>query len=240
MIKLAYDLHIHTCLSPCADKEMMPDTILGMALMNGLDVIAITDHNSSKNCGAVMERSTDFGILVIPGMELCTAEEIHVIFLFQTLKDAMRFDSYVYSRLQKIKNRPDVFGEQLFVDSNNKIVGQEENLLLNATTISYDEIFDLAKEYNALLFPAHIDRPSYSLTSRLGIIPEHKDMTCIEIKNKENLPDLLRTYPFLEKCHILYNSDAHYPEQISERKHFLEVEKEEISEIFKVFRDFFF
>lgn len=105
MLQLTYDFHIHTCLSPCADDDMTPTNIVMMAALKGLDVIAITDHNTCKNCKASIEIGKKNDILVLPGMELTTSEEVHVICLFADLEDAMRFDTYVYERLIKVKNK---------------------------------------------------------------------------------------------------------------------------------------
>ena len=116
MNMLFYDLHIHSCLSPCGDGDMTPANIAGMAAVKGLDVIALTDHNSCRNCPAAMRHAEALGITLIPGMELTTSEEVHVVCLFPSLEAAMDFDSYVYAHLLPVKNRPDIFGEQLILD----------------------------------------------------------------------------------------------------------------------------
>ena len=123
MSMLYYDLHIHSCLSPCGDKDMTPANIAGMAAVKGLDVIALTDHNSCRNCPAAMRHAEDLGITLIPGMELTTSEEVHVVCLFPTLEAAMDFDQYVYLHLLPVKNRPDIFGEQLILDEKDQITG---------------------------------------------------------------------------------------------------------------------
>ena len=114
----SYDFHIHSCLSPCGDDDMTPANIAGMASVKGLSVIAVTDHNSCKNCPAVLKAAEDCGITAIAGMELCTAEEVHVVCLFKSLEAALDFDSYVHRHIMPIKNRPDIFGRQQIMDEN--------------------------------------------------------------------------------------------------------------------------
>ena len=124
-MKLSYDLHIHSCLSPCGDNDMTPNNIVNMAILNGLVVIALTDHNSCKNCPAFLEAAQRSGILAIPGMELCTSEEIHVVCLFPELRQAMAFDREVYQYVPPIQNDPRIFGEQLILDGEDRQIGQE-------------------------------------------------------------------------------------------------------------------
>ena len=112
MVKLSYDLHLHSCLSPCGDDDMLPSNIVGMAALKGLDVIAITDHNSCKNCPAVIKLAEAYGVIAIPGMEICTSEEVHVLCLFSTLEKAMAFDEYVHVRIPPFPNDEIIFGKQ--------------------------------------------------------------------------------------------------------------------------------
>ena len=147
MPKLFYDLHIHSCLSPCGDDDMTPANIVAMAFLKGLNVIAVTDHNSCKNCPAVLEYARKYQIIAIPGMELCTKEEVHVLCLFKNLSDALCFDEYVSSKLIKIPNNESIFGKQEIYDENDHIIGTEPYLLINATEISFDEIGDLMQSF---------------------------------------------------------------------------------------------
>ena len=133
------DLHIHSCLSPCGDDDMTPANIVGMALLNGLNIIALTDHNTSKNCPAFFAQARLQGLVPVPGMELTTAEDIHVVCLFRELSDAMKFDMFVSGRRMLIKNKPEIFGHQYIVDENDEVCGEEENLLINATDITLEE-----------------------------------------------------------------------------------------------------
>ena len=157
-MKVSYDLHIHSCLSPCADIEMTPNNIVNMSVLNGLEVIAITDHNSCKNCKALVEAGKKANLLVIPGMEICTNEDIHVICLVETVTDAENFSTYVYSNMPLIPHRPDIFGEQIIMNSNDIEISRESYLLLNATNISVNDILSTTNNDNGTAFPAHIDR----------------------------------------------------------------------------------
>ena len=216
MTNLFYDLHIHSCLSPCGDDDMTPANIAGMAAIKGLDVVALTDHNTCRNCGPFMKAAAEYGLLAIPGMELTTMEEIHAVCLFPDLYAALSFDEYVYSRLQKIPNRTDIFGNQFIYGDDDRIIGTEPYFLTNATDISFDEVWDLAADYGGVMFPAHLDKTTTSLISNLGFIPEGSRFAAAEIKDLSNLHRLRREHPYLEHCRIISDSDAHYLGDIHE------------------------
>lgn len=216
MINLSYDLHIHSCLSPCGDDDMTPGNIVGMAALKGLDVIAVTDHNSCRNCPAVMALAEQFGVMAIPGMEINTSEEVHAVCLFPTLEQALGFDAYVYERLEKVENREEIFGSQLLVDERDEICGRESNLLINRVDISFDYLWDLVRSYEGVMFPAHIDKAANSLIANLGFIPPDSQFKTAELKDLKHLHELRRTNPYLNECRIISNSDAHYLEHIHE------------------------
>lgn len=231
MPNLAYDLHIHSCLSPCGDDDMLPSNIVGMAAIKGLEVIAVTDHNSCKNCPAVMKKAAEFGIIAIPGMEVTTAEEVHVICLFSTLQWAMKFDEYIHSKLPKIPNDTNIFGKQQIVDENDIIIGEESLLLISAVSISFDQIFKITRQYNGIMLPAHIDKSSNSLLANLGFIPPDSQFSCAEVKHTGFINELIKKNPYLEHCRIISNSDAHYLENINEPTEFIEVKSKSIQDI---------
>lgn len=216
MINLKYDLHIHSCLSPCGDDDMTPANIVGMAAIKELDVIAVTDHNSCKNCPVIMKMGKEYGITVIPGMELTTQEEVHVLCLFSELEKAMDFDKLVYDRLVPVANNEEIFGKQQIYNENDEISGVVENLLINCTDISFDEVYDLTAAYNGIMIPAHIDKSANSLISNLGFVPLESRFNCFEIKNMSRLHSLQDKNPYLKKCKVITDSDAHYLEHINE------------------------
>lgn len=210
-MKLYYDLHIHSALSPCGDNDMTPNNIVNMAIIKGLDMISVTDHNSCGNVRAVIEAAGD-RILVIPGMEVETCEEIHVVCYFPTVDKAEKMWDYVKQHMQTIENREEIYGEQLYMDSEDNIIGKEEILLVTATTLDVYAVVAAAKSFGGVALPAHIDRQSYSVISNLGFLPPDLDVSAVEItpKNRSKMENEYKKYK------ILSNSDAHYLEDISE------------------------
>lgn len=234
MDNIFYDLHIHSCLSPCGDEDMTPANIIAMASLKNLDLIGVTDHNSCRNCPSVMAHGMKEGILVVPGMELCTQEEVHVLCFFARLKDAMDFDAYVYERLIKIENQENIFGRQQIYDENDSCVGTEPNLLINATRISFDELDDLMDEFHGIYIPAHIDKNANSLLSNLGFIPPTSNFTWAEIKDINRLEELKRDNTYLKQCDIITNSDAHSLGLINEAVNQLTVKERSIKGVLEV------
>ena len=236
MIHLSYDLHIHSCLSPCGDNEMTPANIAGMAAVLGLDVVALTDHNSCRNCSPFLKMADTYGLLALPGMELTTAEDVHVLCLFPDLYAAMDFDAYVYARMFKIANKEHVFGAQLLYDENDQIIGHEPNLLISNASIHFEDVFDLTEERGGIMIPAHIEKTSNSLISNLGFVPPDSRFLCAELKDLNKLQDLKTLNPYLDQCKIITNSDAHYLEHINEPTNFLEVHSRKISDILRALK----
>lgn len=230
-MKIHYDFHIHSCLSPCGDADMTPNNIVNFAKIMGYDVIALTDHNTALNCPAVARLAEKNGITFIPGMELCTSEEVHIVCLFYTLEDALRFSDYVKSTIPPIKNKPSVFGEQLICDENDNVIGQEEFLLVTASGISTEKVVKKVAEYNGICYPAHIDRSSFSILSNLGTIGDYFGFKCAEIYDiiKEN--ELKKNHPYLNELKILSDSDAHYLENMRVPQQAIDVPENNIKAI---------
>ncbi len=225
MKKYYYDLHIHSCLSPCGDNESTPNSIAGMGSLNGLDIMALTDHNTCKNCPAFFKAAERYGITPIAGMELTTSEEIHVVCLFQTLEEAAGFEEEVLSRRVMIKNKTEIFGEQLIVDENDKVIGNDENLLIIATGISLDEVPELVKKYNGVYFPAHIDKESNSAIAVLGSYPNASVFGLAELHKRENA-EKYSGITALGKDNFIFNSDAHYLWNINESEAYFTLPKD--------------
>ncbi|MBN7772067.1 PHP domain-containing protein [Clostridium aminobutyricum] len=228
MLHLSYDFHIHSSLSPCSNNDMTPGNIVAMAKLKKLDAIAVTDHNSCKNIPAVMSYAKQFGILAIPGMELTTQEEVHVLCYFYSLSAAMRFDALVYQRLIPIANREEVFGEQIVYDNQDNPVEKIPNLLINSTTISFDELWGLLAEYDGIMVPAHLDKTSASIISNLGFIPPDSKFDCAELRHLSNLKQLQETNPYLKSCRIISSSDAHSLHEIREPSYTIQVKEKSI------------
>ncbi len=221
-MKYYYDLHIHSCLSPCGDRESTPDSIAGMGELNSLDIMALTDHNSCKNCPAFFTACERHGIVAVAGMELTTAEDIHVVCLFPTLKSAMEFDGEIEKRRIFYKNRKDIFGEQLIVNENDEVIGEEENLLINATTLPLEEVPALCEKYTGVCFPAHIDKQSNSIISVLGAFPKFPHFKFAELHSGDLRDDLSKVTSIPQNRFII-SSDAHYLWDIKEKTDYIEL-----------------
>jgi len=220
-----YDFHIHSCLSPCGDNDMTPNNIVNMAALSGLDTIAISDHNTIGNVKAAMEVGKSCGVKVIPGMEVETSEEVHILTLYPSLEAAEVVAKEVYKRLPDIKNKTEIFGEQIYMDCDDNIVGYEDKLLISPADISFDELYDLVKSVGGLFIPAHVDRHSYSVLTNLGFIPEEFDIKFIEVSTATtDLESYLQARSDLKKYKVLRNSDAHYLENMSMKDAFLDID----------------
>lgn len=223
---LYYDFHIHSSLSPCGSEDMTPNNIVNMAKLCGLDAIAVSDHNSVKNVKAVTEAGKRIGISVLPAMEVETEEGVHILTLYPDTGAAEEVADIVYKALPDIKNRPEIFGQQIIMDSDDNVVGIEEKLLISPASLSLNSLFDVVKNVGGLFIPAHIDRHSYSILSVLGFMPQDLDIKMIEVsKNTTDLSAYLENRPELKKYKILRNSDAHYLDQFAERNASLDLEK---------------
>ena len=223
MLELYYDFHIHSCLSPCGDNDMTPNNIVGMAALAGYNIIAVADHNSTRNCKAVTEAAKQTDLLVIPAMELTTAEEVHVLCLLPTLEAAEEFDRYVYEKLPNIQNQTTIFGNQLYMDANDTIIGEESKLLISATSIGIYEVNDLIKLYGGVAIPAHVNRNSFSLISNLGFYDADMNFPAIELTASCNSEEFKQTHN-IPLPHII-NSDAHSLEQIPDPKSKIKIEQ---------------
>lgn len=244
MKKYYYDLHIHSCLSPCGDDDSTPNSIAGMGELNSLDIMALTDHNTCKNCPAFFTAAHNHGILPVAGMELTTAEDIHIVCLLPNLETAMAFSDAVGKRLMKIKNRTDIFGRQLICDSQDNIIGEEEYLLSNATDISVEEAPSFVEQFGGICYPAHIDRESNGIVAVLGTLPEKPEFSCVEFHNGEKRDEYAALYNLSDKK-VIISSDAHYLWDIKERSDFLLMDEiddplkagERLIELFRLYKN---
>lgn len=222
MHSIFYDFHIHSALSPCADDDMTPNDIVGMALLNGLDMIAITDHNSLANAEAVIEAASGMDLIVLPGIEVSTAEEVHVICLFGTMEDALCFELELAPFYSTLRNRKDVFGNQLLYDANDTLTGEMERMLIAPTSISFDDLHALTKKSNGAFIPAHIDRESFSVLTNLGFLPPHLSVNTLEVSKRgaENgfIGENAKRFP--DKRFIV-STDAHQLWNIAEKSQFI-------------------
>ena len=229
MNRYYYDFHIHSCLSPCADDDMTPANIAGMAALAGLNIVALTDHNTAKNCPAFFKAAKHYGIIAVAGMELTTAEDIHVVCLFEKLEEALAFSSEIERHLVKIKNRVEIFGHQQIMDEEDNILGEEEYLLSNATDVSVEDVVKLVNGFNGICFPAHIDRTANGIVSILGVFPQDSDFNCYELHNKDNKQAFEERFCHLKNKICLSGSDAHFLLDIRDKEDFIELDDEPYS-----------
>ena len=232
MSRYYYDLHIHSCLSPCADDDMTPGNICGMATLCGLNIIALTDHNSCGNVEAFLKVAKANGLIGIAGMELTTSEDIHIICLFEKAQDAVNFSDIVQKYRMIFPNKVELYGKQMYMDENDNEIGTEENFLPIATTLGLDDAVKLAKEYNAVVYPAHIDRMANGIVSILGTIPDTPKFSCFEFNSSEETQKYSNQFPEINSKQILINSDAHHLWSINEAENFIELDDEPYSSDF--------
>lgn len=204
-----YDLHLHSCLSPCGSEEMTPSNVARMAALAGYELIAFADHNSTGNCRSLSKAAAEAGILAVPAMELTTSEEVHILCLLPDLEAADAFGAYVLERLPRVANRSEFFGEQLRMDEDDGIIGREEILLANATSIGVGELPGLLDSYGGIAIPAHIDRNSFSILSNLGFLDRSLGFPAVEITAMCDPTSLAAAHPELKGLPFLVNSDAH-------------------------------
>ena len=214
---------------------MTPNNIVNMAKLLGLSAIALTDHNTAANCAATAKVAQCEGLLFLPGMELCTAEEIHVVCLFPTVEKAAAFEESI--SFPFVQNRPAIFGEQVLCDENDQVIGNEERLLTVACELSIDDVAQTVRAFGGAAFPAHIDRPSYSITAALGNIPP-LGFAAAELTAAANKQDYIAQYPLLQQMRLLQNSDAHELGAIQEPLAFLEVEAETPEAVIDLLRQY--
>lgn len=224
-----YDLHTHSALSPCGDNMMTPNNLAGMAALAGIQVLALTDHNTCKNCPAFFAACKRYGLVPVPGMELTTAEEIHVVCLFPTLEAALDFDRAVEARRMKIENNEKIFGEQLILDEEDNEIGRDPWFLPAATDIPLEEAPKLVGRYGGICYPAHIDRPSGGVIEILGGFPPDVPFTAYELHDMDRRREYEERFPILKTLNCVSSSDAHNLEQIRDAAHTVMLDDEPYS-----------
>ena len=211
--KFKADLHIHSCLSPCSDWDMSPKNIIEKSREQQLDLIAICDHNSAENAAATLREGARQGISVLPGMEICSREEVHLVTLFKAIEDALKMQEFIYAHLPG-ENQPDVFGHQIVADENDQVLGENDRLLIGATQLSLHDIVDKVHHLGGICISSHVDRPSYSLIGQLGFIPEGLNLDAVEVSYRVPLDKALIEVPGIRDYACVTASDAHFLQDI--------------------------
>lgn len=220
-MRLSFDLHLHSCLSPCGGEENTPANLAAMCAVAGLDIAALTDHNTTGNCGAFLRAARRHGLLALPGMELTTREEVHVVCLFPHLSAAEAFDRAIRPLLPPISNEPAFWGSQLLMDDADRLLGEERAFLSGAADIGIYEAVEQTASLGGAAFPAHIDRPSFSLLSNLGFWDADLGFPLAELSPRR--PDALLRRPDLAGLTFISNSDAHYLNQILDPHQYMDL-----------------
>lgn len=222
-MQIAYDFHIHTAASPCAEEEMTPSNIIQLAKLLNKQMIAITDHNTCVNCEVMMQVGRAHQVMVFPGMEVECREEFHVLTLFPTLEAAYKIQEVVWENLPPLLNRKEIFGSQYIFNTRSEVIGELPQLLLTATNLTIQEVVAKVDAVGGITIPAHIDRSSYSILSNLGAIPEDLNFRALEVSNEAALLKYGQYYP---QYTMLKGSDAHCLERLCEVYQYLEIEEQ--------------
>ncbi len=208
------DLHVHTCLSPCADLTMSPKRIVTKARDKKLDMIGITDHNSAENVEATIRAAQGKNITVLRGMEIASVEEAHVIALFDTAASVMKLQSIVYEHLTPGENKDGVFGEQIIANEFDEVERYNERLLIAATTMTLTEIVKKIHMLGGVTIASHIDRESFSIIGQLGFIPPDLELDAVEISSYARKDEILKQFPDVARFPMITASDAHFLDDI--------------------------
>ncbi|MFW6381524.1 MAG: PHP domain-containing protein [Bacillota bacterium] len=208
-----FDLHLHTVLSPCAGMLMTPVNILEQACKQGIDLLAITDHNTARNVEVTVKLGNEYGIRVIPGMEVETAEGVHILCLFEEITAVLDLQEVVYRALPDRENDEEFFGYQLVSDIRGNFIDREWRLLAAATSLSLESLVKLVGRLGGQVIPSHICREN-GLITNLGFVPENLSLPVMEIAANRNRQELITSFPYLEKYILIKNSDAHFPDEI--------------------------
>lgn len=204
------ELHVHTVLSPCAGVEMIPPLIVSEALDQKISLIAITDHNATANIQAVQKAALGTELIVLPGVELQTQEEVHSLCLFDQLEQIEEFQAWISARLPDMQNRPDFFGEQFVVDETGEFLRREDRLLLNSVDASLNEAFEKVSSLGGLFIPAHVNRQAFGLLANLGFVPPDIPFPALEISRHITGDAATAAYPQLSKYPLIQNGDVHF------------------------------
>lgn len=225
------DLHIHTVLSPCGSLEMSPINIIREAARKGLDIIGVTDHNSTLHCNVIKHLGKEAGIFVLTGIEITSSEEVHCLAFFEHPEQLIEFQEYIDLHILKIPNNPEKFGYQVIVDKDENITGQVDWLLINATDRSIDQLASKTHELNGIFIPAHIDRSAYSLTSQLGFVPPDLEADAYEVSRYSTPQKMKNAYPWLTEKSFITSSDAHFLKDIGTNYTFFYIKTRSFLEI---------
>ncbi|MDC0584256.1 PHP domain-containing protein [Bacteroidales bacterium] len=224
------DLHVHTLLSPCGHLEMSPRNLILRAAELGLEIIAITDHNTVKHCELVAELAKDHNIMVIPGCETTTSEEVHCLSYFETIEIAQQYEDFLNDNYLKLPNDSKHFGYQVVLDKDENIIEEVDHALIMATDLSISDVATKTHELGGVFIPAHIERPGYGLLRQLGFVPDDLEYDALEISYRSSIEKFKQQNPTLADKTMISNSDSHHPEHLARAYNMLRMEKASFEE----------
>ena len=224
------DLHIHTCLSPCAELDMHPSALVEKAVHSNLDIIAVCDHNASENAPYVMRAAQGKNLKVFPGMEITTSEEVHFLALFDSLSDLTAMQDFVYLHLAG-ENDEEKFGVQAIVNDIGEVEGISDKLLIGATDVPLYDLLQRVHEQNGLAIASHIDRESFSVISQLGFIDESIRFDALEVTPLTGISLAREKYHTLRQYSFITSSDAHFLNDIGKTMTKIMLEEPTLAEL---------
>ncbi len=208
------DLHIHTVLSPCGDLDMNPRSIVQLAKQRGMDIIGVTDHNSTLHSSLIKQLGEKEGLFVLQGVEVTTKEEVHCLCFFSSNEQATNFQQFINQRLQNIPNNVEYFGYQVIVNEHNEILDEIDVLLTAAINASIEEVEAKTHELDGIFIPAHINKAQNSLLSQLGFLPKALKVDALELSRHIKVDDFIKANSYLNQYSFIQSSDAHFPDDI--------------------------
>lgn len=215
------DLHIHSCLSACADNDMTPNNIINMAQLKGLDMIAVTDHNCAKNQVAIDLVAKQKNMKLLYGIEVCTYEEVHVLVYFKELRQILEFDEWLSKQLLPINNNVEFYGQQLIMNHFDEVIGEHPTNLSLAITQPISQVFTKARQIQGVCVYAHAINKANSVIEQLGFISQQDPIKGIEVRSEKEHQEIIKRFPHLEQHYWYFNSDAHQLGAILERESWL-------------------
>jgi 3',5'-nucleoside bisphosphate phosphatase len=231
MKKFRADLHVHSVLSPCSDLDMSPARIVSEARKKNIDILGITDHNSTLHCRLMMELGEEEGIFILPGVEINTKEEIHCLAFFENADITDEFQEFLNKNLPFVLNKKDSFGEQLVVDRNDTIIQEIDCLLVTALEADIYAVVKKVKSLGGIFIPAHIDRPYNSIISQLGFVPPDLQIDALEVSARNPVRAFKKLHPEFEHTTIITSSDAHFPDYLGRATTNFSIEEPSFKEI---------
>jgi len=231
------DLHIHTCLSPCAELDMSPLAVVNKASGKGIDIIAVTDHNSAENVLAAQRAALDTDLTVLAGMEISSSEEAHILALFNKVETAIALQDIVYSNMLPGENDEKMYGEQIVANEYDEVLGFNKRLLIGGTLLPAQDVLNTIHSLGGLAVASHIDKEVFSIISQLGFITEDMGFDALEMSRNMERNTAEITFQMYNSYAWISSSDAHHPEDIGKRTVSFFIQEPTIEEMSLAFKN---